>query len=495
MIEVSQSSTTLNLYTAAQVRAFDRLLIESGTPGAELMRRAGAAAFTLLRARWPKARAVSVLCGAGNNGGDGYVLARLALEAGLDTRVYPLASPSRLQGDALEAYRNYQQVGGPMLDFVPANFEGAHVLVDGLLGTGLDREVSGLYGEVIGAVNRFGGAVLALDIPSGLHADSGCTMGPTVRADATISFIGLKRGLFAGDGLECGGAVFFHDLDAPPALLRRETPSARLAPAWRRGLPPRSRNAHKGHFGHVLVIGGDLGYGGAARLAAEAAARVGAGLVSIATRPEHAALLNLGRPELMCRGVSHAHDLAPLLARASVIAVGPGLGQGDWGKELFGAALACGLPLVVDADALNLLARAPLRRDDWVLTPHPGEAGRLLQLTSAQIQADRFAAAAALRARFGGVVVLKGAGTLIQNGDAPPLVCAQGNPGMATGGMGDVLTGVIAGLLAQGLEPREAAETAARLHAMAGDRAAMEGGERGLLASDLTPYLRMGVNA
>jgi len=482
------------LYRAEHVRAMDRFAIgQLGIPGIELMRRAGAAAFAALRRRWPKARTVSVLCGAGNNGGDGYVLARLGVEAGLDVRVYPLAPVEKLRGDALAAFEDYRQAGGPVLDFVPAGFEGAEVLVDGLLGTGLDREVEGYYAEIIRAVNRFRGGVLALDIPSGLHADTGKAMGVAVKADLTVSFIGLKQGLFTGDGPEHCGEVAFDDLQTQPAAQAGQSPSARLLPAWTEGLPRRSGGAHKGHFGHVLVVGGAPGFSGAARLAAEATARVGAGLVSVATHPEHAAWLNVGRPELMCRGVATAAELRPLLERASVVAIGPGLGQADWGRGLFEAVLDCGLPLVVDADALNLLALAPRKRDDWVLTPHPGEAARLLQTTSAAIQADRFAAVAALQERYGGTVLLKGAGTLVLGPAGLPAICALGNPGMASGGMGDVLTGVIAGLLAQGLDFTAAAEAGARLHGAAGDQAAL-GGERGLLAGDLLPCLRAWVN-
>ncbi|MDD5033291.1 MAG: NAD(P)H-hydrate epimerase, partial [Methylococcaceae bacterium] len=266
-----------SLFRAEQVRAMDRYAIDSlGIPGIELMRRAGAAAFSALRRRWPQTRTLSVVCGSGNNGGDGYVLANLALRSGLDVRVYPLADPEKLQGDALIACRDYRQAGGPVLDFVPADFEGAEVLVDGLLGTGLDRQVSGVYAEVIAGINRFRGAVLALDIPSGLHADTGLVLGTAVKAALTISFIGLKQGLFTGEGPEHCGEVIYDDLDTPLSVRRRETPSAWLLPAWQAGLPRRSRGAHKGHFGHVLVVGGDLGYGGAARMAAEASARVGA---------------------------------------------------------------------------------------------------------------------------------------------------------------------------------------------------------------------------
>jgi NAD(P)H-hydrate epimerase len=257
--------------------------------------------------------------------------------------------------------------------------------------------------------------------------------------------------------------------------------------------PPRPKNAHKGLFGHVLVVGGDYGFAGAARMAAEAAARVGAGLVSVATRPEHALLIPVARPELMARGIESPEALGPLLERAGVIAVGPGLGNSDWSAALFSRILETGAQLVVDADALNLLARDPLKRSDWILTPHPGEAARLLGCTSAEVQNDRFAAAAQLQQRYGGVCVLKGCGTVIATETQAPAVCSDGNPGMASGGLGDVLTGTIAGLLAQGLDLHAAALLGVCLHAAAGDRAARDG-QRGLLAMDLMSWLRRLMN-
>jgi NAD(P)H-hydrate epimerase len=288
--------------------------------------------------------------------------------------------------------------------------------------------------------------------------------------------------------------VVFDDLATPAAVQKSQTASARLLPAWCCELPRRVRNSHKGQFGHVLLLGGELGYSGAIRLAAEAAARIGAGLVSVATRPQHAGLINLTRPELMSHGIADPAELKPLLARAGVVAIGPGLGLSPWSQALLDAALASSLPLVVDADALNLLAQSPVRRDDWVLTPHPGEAARLLGWDSRRIQLDRFTAVKELQRTYGGIVVLKGCGSLVQGPDGPPQVCRQGNPGMATGGMGDVLTGVIAALLAQGAPIAEAARAGVALHAAAGDLAASQAGERGLLAGDLMPALRRLVN-
>jgi NAD(P)H-hydrate epimerase len=288
----------------------------------------------------------------------------------------------------------------------------------------------------------------------------------------------------------------FDDLDVPPGVFLSATPSAtRLEVGLlSRLLPRRPRGAHKGRFGHVLVVGGDHGMTGAVRMAAEAAARSGAGLVSVATRPEHAAAIAAVRPELMCHGVDGAAQLHPLLERATVVAIGPGLGQSPWAQRLLGQVLDADLPLVVDADALNLLAREPHNRGRWVITPHPGEAARLLGTAAAAVQADRFAAVEALADAFGGVAVLKGAGTLIRARGQVTYVCDAGNPGMASGGMGDVLTGVIAGLAAQGLDLEDAARAGVYAHAAAADAAARSGGERGLLALDLLPELRRLLN-
>jgi NAD(P)H-hydrate epimerase len=482
------------LYTADQVRAMDRHAIEHvGIPGLTLMERAGAAAFATLRQRWPAAKFLSVVCGGGNNGGDGYVIARLALEAGLDARVYALRPPEALRGDARLAFQAYRDAGGSWLDYVPMHLEHAEVIVDALFGTGLDREVAGSDAAVIGAINDTAAGVLAVDIPSGLHADSGAVLGCAVEADITVSFIGLKRGLFTGAGPALCGSVIFDDLDTPPTVRQSATASARLIRSEDCRLPRRSATAHKGQCGHVLVIGGDAGYGGAACLAASAAARIGAGLISVAAHPDHASTLNATRPELMCRGIRDPAELAPLLDRATVLALGPGLGQRDWSQALFRAALASSLPLVVDADALNLLAREPRCCDRWVLTPHPGEAARLLGTSTEAVARDRFGAITELQARYGGVVVLKGAGSLVRGPDGLTQICTAGNPGMASGGMGDVLTGVIAGLLAQGLDRMAAARCGVQWHAEAGDLAALDG-QRGLLASDLLDPLRQLVN-
>ncbi|HHI77107.1 MAG TPA: NAD(P)H-hydrate dehydratase, partial [Gammaproteobacteria bacterium] len=398
----------------------------------------------------------------------------------------------RLKGDARRAWEEAAAAGIEPCAFAGAPPQG-EVLVDALLGTGLDRPLAGDWLAAVEAMNASGRPVVAVDVPTGLHADGGRVLGAAVQATATPTFIGRKFGLYTGAGPDHAGDVVFHDLGVPADIGAGMEPLAWLIdPVWARAmLPLRSRTAHKGCFGHVLVIGGQPGMGGAAQLAGRAALRSGAGLVSLATAPEHAAMISAVRPELMSHGVSGPGELEPLLERATVLALGPGLGQGAWGSALFQAALASGLPLVVDADGLNLLAANPSRREDWVLTPHPGEAARLLGCPVAEVQADRLAAAREIRRRYGGVVVLKGAGSLILGERV--FLSATGNPGMASGGMGDVLTGVIAALLAQGLAPGEAAAAGACLHGAAGDRAAGDG-ERGLLASDLIEALRGVVN-
>ncbi len=486
------------LYRAAQVRELDRIAIEErGIPGSTLMERAGKAAYTLLRTLFPRARRIAVICGPGNNGGDGYVVARLAHEAGLEVEVMSVGETARVKGDAAAARRSCEHTGVAMRGFDANRLPDHDVIVDALLGTGLEREVQNEWRAAIEAINCVIVPTVALDIPSGLHADTGQVLGAAVRARATITFIGLKAGLYTSRGREHGGAIYFDGLGVPSDIYTTITPYAqRITESALQGqLTTRPRDAHKGDAGHVLVIGGEQGMMGAVRMAGEAAYRAGAGLVSIATHPAHAAQVSAARPELLSFGVNSARDLSSLLSRAKVIALGPGIGQGKWARALMGAAMDARLPMVVDADALNLLAADPAVRGGWILTPHPGEAARLLGVANHDIQNDRFAAAHAIAARYGGICVLKGLGTLIASqGNEVISLCDQGNPGMASGGMGDILTGVIAALLAQGLGPLEAARVGVWVHATAGDDAAGAGGEIGLLATDLLPYIRARIN-
>ncbi|MBS0380836.1 MAG: NAD(P)H-hydrate dehydratase [Proteobacteria bacterium] len=476
------------LFTTAQVRALDRAAIDGGIPGIQLMERAAHAAFELLRQRWPQARNVGVLCGPGNNGGDGFLLAALARAAGLQAQGVVVAEHST--GDAALARDRFLREGGAVS---PATvLPDADVYVDALFGSGLNRAPVGAAADLIKALNAQQQPVLALDVPSGLDSDTGVAFEPCVRASATICFVGWKRGLFTGRGSDQCGERTLATLDIPDGVFAAQLPDAALLVP--QALPPRPRASHKGRNGHVLAIGGDLGAGGAVRMCGEAAARVGAGLVSIATREANVGAILAARPELMPHGVHVPRNLEPLLTRATVLALGPGLGQDDWGKGLWQAALDAGKPTVLDADGLNLLAATPRALPGQsVLTPHPGEASRLLGRSVGDVESDRFSAARTLAQKYRAVVVLKGAGSLIADPDGRVAVCPWGNPGMASGGMGDVLTGVIAGLVAQGQGAWEAACLGVGLHARAGDLAA-RAGERGLLASDLFPYLRALVN-
>lgn len=474
----------------------DRIAIdENGIPGYTLMQRAGAEAVRVARSRFPEATRWQVICGSGNNGGDGYVVARLAALDGIVVTVLTLVDVGTLTGDAAAAYSDFAAEGGIVIPWAGDLDPEAELLVDAMLGSGLERDVSGEFADAVAAINEHSAKVHAMDIATGINGDTGAVMGHAVIADLTTTFVGLKAGLFLGAGPNHCGVITYSDLDIG------EDCRAGILPIYQRmddhllatALPPRNRDAHKGDFGHVLVVGGGHGMPGAALLCGEAALRAGAGRVSIATHSEHAASIAAARPELMSHGISAAKDLTPLLDKADVVAFGPGLGQSEWARELFRLLAEDDRPAVWDADALNLLAAEPSIAGNRVITPHPGEAAMLLGENAADIQADRPAALHALAAKYGGITVLKGAGTLVKADADSPFVCSSGNPGMAAPGMGDVLTGVIAALLAQGLTTSSAAICGVEIHARAGDLAAASG-ERGMLASDLIGALRSVVN-
>ncbi|WP_070989122.1 bifunctional ADP-dependent NAD(P)H-hydrate dehydratase/NAD(P)H-hydrate epimerase [Halofilum ochraceum] len=461
------------LYTAEGVRELDRRAIEDhGIRGYDLMVRAGRAAFRLLRLRWPRARRIAVYCGGGNNGGDGLVVARLAREAGFTVDLALAGDPDRLKGAAGEAWRAWVDAGGASAALDAIDPAEADVIVDALLGTGLDRPVRGAIGTAIEAINGVAVPVLALDIPSGLQADTGAVMGIAVRAQATVTFIGHKRGLFTAAGPDWTGAVFSDDLDVPAAIYADEDPAIEVIgrDTVARMLPRHRPAAHKGDRGRVLVVGGDCGYAGAVRLAAEAALRAGAGLITVATRAAHAPALAAARPELMARGVEDpASELPALIEAADVVVAGPGLGAGDWGRAAL-AAIRQAAPerLLLDADALNIAAAEPGKAPTpTIITPHPGEAGRLLGMETGAVQADRFAALEGLLDRYGCTVVLKGAGTLVGTAGQGTALLPGARPELGVGGTGDVLSGLIAGLLSQGLSGHDAACTGVWLHAAA----------------------------
>ena len=481
-VALYDNKTLLELETAASAALGDTYV---------LMQRAGQAAWRQLLARWPQAQRVMVVCGPGNNGGDGYVLATHALQSGRDVRVVRMGKAAPRSELARRACREFEAAGGHVTEFTGV-LPAADVIVDALFGIGLSRAPDADSAALIDAINAQPCAVFALDVPSGIDADSGNAPGAVVRATCTLQLLAAHRGLMTGAVLDCCGELDIDSLGIDASTFGSITESARALHAdglvdW---LKPRQRDSHKGNNGHVLCIGGDQGSGGAIALCAEAALRCGAGLTSVATRAEHIAALLARRPEAMAHGIENAGELRAIIDRADVVAIGPGLGMHGWGIGLFDAAIGSAKALVIDADALNLLSAHPRKLPpDAILTPHPGEAARLLGIATHDVQADRFAAAHALVERFGCIVVLKGAGTIIAALEHVPCVIAAGNPGMAVGGMGDLLTGVIAALRAQGLDAFSAACCGALLHAVAGDAAAREG-ERGLLPSDLLVHLR-----
>ena len=474
------------VYTAAEVRELDRIAIEDrGIPGIVLMKRAGRAVFDEVRRRWPDGNTITVVCGSGNNAGDGYIVAGLAVEAGLETRLLQVGGADKLRGDAARARDWALSVGVGTSPFSKGAPLDGDVVIDALLGTGASGMVRPAYAEAIEWISASTCPKVAVDLPSGISADTGAVLGMAVRASTTVTFIGRKLGLHTGAGVEYAGDVVFDSLGVPADIYDGVSGLPILVPP---SAPQRPRSAHKNQFGHVLIVGGDHGMGGAPLLSAEAALRTGAGLVSLCTRPEHCAAVLARRPEVMVRGVSEDAALDDLLDACSVVAVGPGLGRGTWGLALLRRTFSAGKPLIIDADGLNLIAAEPGLDvpSRSIMTPHPGEAKRLLGEAAAE---DRPCVARSLSERFGNVVVLKGAGTLVAERGTLRGICTAGNPGLATAGSGDVLTGVVAGLLAQGFGPAEAAEAGVCLHAVAGDAARERLAPRPLIAGDIVDHL------
>lgn len=476
------------IYSAAQVRAIEQQVFASGISSQTLMAQAGAAAFDELQASWPQARRLAVFCGGGNNGGDGYVIARLAQQAGYQVEVFYSSLPKTVDAGFM---MQHAQTAGVSIQQWSALAIDADVVVDALLGIGLNAPVTGVLAGMIAAINDSTVPVLAVDVPSGINADTGAICGIAVNASVTVCFIARKLGLLTGDGASCTGKLVLKTLDIAPEFY----PTLAVAEVLDRSdlhLPRRARNCHKGDFGHVLVIGGDEGMGGAVMMAAEAALRSGAGRVSVATHPQHVSAMLARCPEVMVRGISHPSQLAPLLEAATVVVIGMGLGRQAWGQRLWLAVRNIDKPLVVDADGLYWLAQEPDLNTHRVLTPHAGEAARLLGGSNHDIQQNRLSAIQHLLAAYGGVVLLKGAGSLVADAHAIKL-CPYGNAGMATAGMGDTLAGIMGGLIAQFGMDLPVVSKAVLAHALAGDIAA-EKGERGLLATDLLAPLRILLN-
>lgn len=499
--------------SAEEMRQLDRLTIEQdGIPSLLLMERAGYGVFQKI-VEWfapLEDRSVAVLVGKGNNGGDGMVVARYLHEVGAKVHLWLTCDPTQFQGDPAVQWRIIQALGIPALSIPerpdPGLFRDECLLVDALLGTGARGEVQPPLRSLIEAVNGSGRPVVAIDIPSGLDADTGRQLGVAIRATYTVTMALPKVGFFENDGPRCVGQWVAVPMGVLPQRVVNLQSTARLLTerdiqSLMPSLPP---DAHKGHRGHVLVVGGSLGMVGAPALAGISALRIGAGLATVATPARIQPIVASFYPELMSLPLPDGDSgvltvegvqwLAERLARFDVLALGPGLGLAEpTGKavlELLAQWSTLDRPLVIDADGLNWLARlggqVPLP-SRTVLTPHPGEAGRLLQLEPHQIQADRLSSAQILSERYRAVCVLKGAYTLVAEGDSVWIV-PFAEPSLGTGGSGDVLTGAIAGLMAQGLPPLYASLVGAYRHAEAGVRLVQRGHSR-YTADDLSRAL------
>lgn len=449
---------TLNLYSAEQVRELDRYTIEDfGIPGIVLMKRAGQAILNALLERKSGTKKalshITIFCGAGNNGGDGYIVAGLAKQKNIGVSLIETAA-QKLTGDAAlaRAFALAQKVEPiDASEWLKApDFSDSTLIVDALLGTGFNGALRQPYADLITQINQSSLPIIAADLPSGLSADTGAVSEQAVEAHITVTFIGIKIGLFTGQGRAYAGDIVFDDLAVPADVYKKVQPLATMLDyeAVIDRLPQRKLTNHKGNHGHVVIVGGDLGFAGAPLMAAEAAARVGTGLVSVITRPQHQAAIIARHPEIMVCDATDTDAVQKRLAKATAIVVGPGLNTGAWGQKLLHFVLAAEKPMLLDADALNLFAARQfsnwLPLNNAVITPHPGEAARLLDVPTENINQDRISAVKNLQAKFAAVALLKGSGSLIANGIELSL-CPYGNPGMGSGGMGDLLAGIMGG--------------------------------------------------
>lgn len=495
------ANTTEPLYIADAVKQIEKRATEIGSyPLYDLMLRAGQNAWNVLRAKRPEIKRLLVIAGAGNNAGDGFILACHAQQAGVPVAIMTIKAEPVYKGDALLAYNKAKEAGIELTHFNNDQLKQADVVVDAILGTGFSGDLRPEYCSAIEAINCWRteqkGWVFSLDIPSGLDADTGVIKPIAVRSDHCISFINLKPGMVTGKAREFCESWELDDLQISNQSRDGILPTAWIDDAKHliHSMPGRRRTSHKGDFGHLLLIGGDYGFGGAILMSAQAAGRVGVGRLTILTRDSHVAPILTQFPEAMIRSIEQAEDpmLDDILKSVDAVVIGPGLGTGDWGQHLMLRLIEADCPILVDADGLNNLVGKNLNRSNWVVTPHPGEASRLLGTSVKNVEANRYESAQNIHDKLNATVVLKGAGTIIVS-EGQSTVCDRGNPGMATAGMGDILSGIIGSLMAQGFALSEAARIGVALHAVAGDIAA-EKGEKGLLATDLLSPLRQLVN-
>ena len=472
-----------SIWHADDIRRMEREAADSlGLTLYELMQRAGEAAFQVTRETYPNAQHWLVLCGHGNNGGDGYVVARLAKAQGLDITLLAQESDKALPEEAQQARDAWLNAGG-VIHAAEINWpDRVDVIIDALSGTGLKHAPREPLSALIERANHHPAPVVAIDIPSGLLAQTGAAPGAVINAAHTVTFIALKPGLLTGKARDVTGRLHVNALGLDDWLAGQNAPLQRFdAQQLVHWLTPRRPTSHKGSHGRLVIIGGDHGTAGAIRMAGEAALRAGAGLVKVLTRSENIAPILTARPELMVDTLT-PQTLEESLAWADVVVIGPGLGQQEWGKKALQKVENFRKPMLWD------------KRHNRVITPHPGEAARLLGCSIAEIEDDRLLCAQRLVKRYGGVVVLKGAGTVVAAEQAELGIIDTGNAGMASGGMGDVLSGIIGALLGQKLTPYDAACAGCVAHGAAADVLAARFGTRGMLATDLFTTLQRIVN-
>ncbi|RUO49074.1 NAD(P)H-hydrate dehydratase [Pseudidiomarina donghaiensis] len=487
------------IYTTEQVRHGERAAAEAlDISMAQLMQRAAQACLLAIRQQQPAPARVLVLCGPGNNGGDGWVLARLAQQQGYQVQVAAAEPQSPLAKDAAAAWHDLGQSSLALDTLEDHHFQAQDIVVDALLGSGLNRDLDGDIMRAVDLINqatkRYSNWVLSVDVPTGLNSDTGQPQPMAVESHHTVTMVAVKVGLVTGLAANYCGAIELADLGIA-ATFYKQQPSLRVIGSHcaEHQLSPRLKASHKGNLGHLLIIAGGPGMSGAAVLAGQAALRCGVGKVSVACHPQSQLAIAVQQPELMVHVVTD--DLQPLLAKADVVVIGPGLGQSEWAHQLVSSVAKWHGPVVWDADALNRLAELTVTKpveSIWYMTPHPGEAARLLKTSTSEVNADRLAALTKLCQNFQAQILLKGAGTLVQSG-SQRWVCRRGSPALASGGSGDVLSGIVGALIAQGVATDMVLPLAAWLHAVAGELAARDG-ERGTLASDIIAELRALVN-
>jgi len=498
----------MKLYTASETRKIDNLAIkEKGISGYSLMQMAAEFTLDVILREFSPVEELIIFCSKGKNSGDGFLLGSFAKEFGLEVTIVMSNTSNVIKGVSRKAFEEMKDAKVKIIStksIEKLKVSNKAVIVDALIGTGLKGNLRKNIKESILALNKLGVKlpVLSLDIPSGINPDTGDADDIAVYADITATFVAQKRGCFTSVGKKFSGEIIYSDLEIPKNLFSKITSTSYVVD-YEDSISKvvyREQDAHKGHFGNVLIVGGDRGLGGAGLLSSRAAVYSGAGLTSLVTRPEHVSASLVSCPEVMVKGVDSGQDIEEHLVKPDVIAIGPGLGQSAWSEQMiqrvFWEAEKRDISVIMDADALNLLTKLKLSSNlpkRLILTPHPGEASRLLNTSVAVIESNRFSAAAKIQKKFNATVVLKGSGTVIchkSGGTQKWGICDSGNPGMATGGMGDVLTGIIAGLLAQGLTLKEAAEAGVDLHAKAADQASLEFGEAGLTSSDVINELK-----